>query len=282
MTEAVRRIGWLKWSADDPYHHCIRRNTPMDVIVHGHDYYEVLIMFSGNVIQVVNQVKMCLQSGEMLIMRPGDTHAALPDSVPDYLFSMQICADEMELFMRAYGVENLKDGDDRQYIFRLSDRLAHEMAADCSLLMSVADKVERRFRYKIILGRIMEGCLASYVHEDVPPWLKIALSGMTSPENMAEGVPALLRLCWMSHSQVCRLMKKYYGVTPQQYIQNLRMNAARNLVESTTKDFETIAQEVGLSNMNHFHTVFKQTFGITLSEMRHQSNMFRAMRHDEP
>ena len=275
MLEQKTKIGIVTWGIDTPYHHLFRRNTEMITIHHSHEYYEILILFSGSILQYVNQQKIPMKSNQMLILRPGDVHASAPQCFPQYLFSMQVSVPEMKLFTEAYGLGNSIAENNWKFTFNLSENLSNEISNYCARLTGLYETEENKSLYKIILGKIMEGCLASRVHEDVPPWLRGVLEKMSLPENTAEGVPALVRMCWMSHSQVYRQIKKYFGISPQQYVQNLRMGLARSLVESTNKDIDSIAQEVGFNNVSHFCTLFKKTFHMTPSEMRHHAMLSR-------
>ncbi len=71
----------------------------------------------------------------------------------------------------------------------------------------------------------------------------------------------------MSKSTLSRQLKKLTGLTPKKYIQEVRLNKARGLLEDRT--FNTIAQvayEVGYLDAKSFTRSFKARFGISPSE----------------
>jgi AraC-like DNA-binding protein len=65
-----------------------------------------------------------------------------------------------------------------------------------------------------------------------------------------------------------KLFKEEYGVSPKQYIQNMRINKAKELLKSEYLTVTTIAEMVGYSSIYHFSNAFKIQAGCTPSEYR--------------
>ena len=99
-------------------------------------------------------------------------------------------------------------------------------------------------------------------------WLQSVLIQMNTPENIEEGLPALLRYSGFSHGHLCRIMKKKYGTTPSQYITDLRLKFAANLLTSTDYDILNISLQLGFSSLSHFITIFKKKYGLSPSKYR--------------
>ena len=95
-----------------------------------------------------------------------------------------------------------------------------------------------------------------------------ALKKFNQPEYIREGVPALLRLSNFSHAQLCRIMKRMLDTTPQEYVIDLRLNLAFQMIQSTTLPLAAIAEQVGYSSLSHFITIFTQKYHITPSMLR--------------
>ena len=100
------------------------------------------------------------------------------------------------------------------------------------------------------------------------PTLAHALQQMNTPENMAEGVGALVRLSNLSRGHVYRLMREEYHMTPLQYITQLRMNYASSLLLYSDKDILSIAMEVGYFSVSHLISQFKKSFGVPPKQYR--------------
>ncbi len=66
----------------------------------------------------------------------------------------------------------------------------------------------------------------------------------------------------MSESTLLRQLKRLTGLTPVQYIQEIRLDQARHLLENRTYDsIAKVASEVGYNDTRPFSRLFKQRFG---------------------
>jgi AraC-like DNA-binding protein len=67
----------------------------------------------------------------------------------------------------------------------------------------------------------------------------------------------------------CRLFRKVTGKTPTEYLTQIRMKQAKQLLLYTTKSVQEIAQTVGYNSIYYFSRLFKQKEGMTPTEFRH-------------
>lgn len=65
----------------------------------------------------------------------------------------------------------------------------------------------------------------------------------------------------MSEGNFCNSFKKIVGITPKEYITNLKLAEAKNLLKS--HNVTEVAYELGYENISHFIAVFKNKYGIT-------------------
>jgi transcriptional regulator GlxA family with amidase domain len=65
-----------------------------------------------------------------------------------------------------------------------------------------------------------------------------------------------------------RRFKKATGDTPTEYIQNLRIETARKLLETSREPVEQITRNPGYENTSSFRRLFKQHTGLSPSEYR--------------
>lgn len=62
----------------------------------------------------------------------------------------------------------------------------------------------------------------------------------------------------ISRYRLCREFSKQFGISPIQYLNMQRINAAKNLLHSTDMPIHEIASNVGIDNANHFINIFKK------------------------
>ena len=85
-------------------------------------------------------------------------------------------------------------------------------------------------------------------------------------ENLS--VPHLADREAMSVSYYVRSFRKIMGVTPHQYILQARINAARELLDTTSLSVETIAEHSGFCSASHLISAFRKETGMTPLQFR--------------
>jgi transcriptional regulator GlxA family with amidase domain len=78
----------------------------------------------------------------------------------------------------------------------------------------------------------------------------------------------LARSVELSRSRVCYLFKSAIGLSPMQYLKTLRIERARELLETTNLSIKQIMLEVGIRDESHFVRDFKSASGITPAQYR--------------
>lgn len=74
---------------------------------------------------------------------------------------------------------------------------------------------------------------------------------------------ALARLVNLSPSRLRHLFKADTNMTPTQYLHTLRMQEAKQLLETTWLRIKEIGSRVGIAGQSHFVREFKRAYGFT-------------------
>jgi len=67
----------------------------------------------------------------------------------------------------------------------------------------------------------------------------------------------------LSVSRAVHLFKDHFGMSAMQYVQQLRLAHAVDLLDHSVLSLEQIAYETGLSSYTYFHRVFRSAYGIS-------------------
>jgi AraC family transcriptional regulator len=87
----------------------------------------------------------------------------------------------------------------------------------------------------------------------------------------------LALIAGLSPSFFCRMFKRIIGVSPVTYINNCKINMAKQLLTNTNMCAKEISLECGFENETYFYTLFKSQQGISPLSYREKfgmSNMF--------
>ncbi|MDT9724869.1 helix-turn-helix domain-containing protein [Xylanibacillus composti] len=93
--------------------------------------------------------------------------------------------------------------------------------------------------------------------------------------------------CHGSPYHLHRTFKRIKGTTPIEYLQQIRINRARALLQQTSWPISEIAGEVGIPNVSYFTTIFKKMTGRTPAMYRENIQSAEAQKrgqeeeHDE-
>ena len=87
---------------------------------------------------------------------------------------------------------------------------------------------------------------------------------VTIPEMASEAV--------LGERQFLRRFKSATGRTPVEYLQNMRIEHARNLLETTNAPVSEITWSVGYEDINTFRKLFRRLVGLTPNQYRERFN----------
>lgn len=76
-----------------------------------------------------------------------------------------------------------------------------------------------------------------------------------------------------SKNHIINIFKKEYGVTPVSYINTVKLNSAKYLLEVTSDTAESIAIESGFGDYSHFYKLFYRECGISPTGWRRQKQV---------
>ena len=99
----------------------------------------------------------------------------------------------------------------------------------------------------------------------IAPALDYISENYTNPEITLH---TLAQISGISEGHFRRLFKNMFSVSPNQYIKNLRIQNARQLLQYGTQTVTTIAELTGFQSTFYFCKVFKEETGYTPSEYR--------------
>ena len=250
---------------------------------HCHDFHEFFLVADGVLEHTLNGKVSLLPAGSVQLILPGDTHivACAKGSPEVRIYNCNVNSEEMlkVLYFSSAGydfplddcVQTAKMAPDHHWRHLLD--LAREtcgMRDDGTPLKNSLLRLLTQEVVTVLMSR-------SFREKATPPqWLAESVEEMKKKNNYAEGLPRLISLSGRTQEHLCRSMKKYYGISPQEYVISLRLEDAASQLLHTGREVSTIAFDVGFHNLSYFRRCFLRRYGTTPLKYRAR---FRIMRH---
>jgi len=143
-----------------------------------------------------------------------------------------------------------------EHLFNLGDK-ADQMACRgilLEILMNLLAKDDTRKIDGIHKSMTTEYDLASQVRRQL---FKLA----DRPANEPVMLQKYLEQSGLSYPHQCRVFKKCYGLTPLQYVTQLRITRAKLLIRDCRYSVSEIAKILGYDNLSYFSRIFKNETG---------------------
>ena len=124
-----------------------------------------------------------------------------------------------------------------------------ELCSKICLLTEEKNNIMTSQRYKKIV-------------EDIKKYMEDNYSDPNLSLELAAGIVEL------SAGYLGKLFKSVTSLSFNDYLNNLRLEKAKELLRSTNEPASKICEKVGIYNVTYFSTLFKKTYGITPSQFR--------------
>lgn len=250
---------------------------------HCHDFYEIFITVTGTVTHFINGIRQKLPEGSLVFIRPDDTHAYIYDSPKsnqtayiNLTFTNETANLLFEFLSDSFPSKELLFCD-MPPVITLNAFEKNRLLKQIEELNIInwQDKNLLKIRMRSILADIFVryfSVISEKTKDAKPLWLAKLLSDMENPENFTLGTEKMISLSSKSREHLSRCLKQHLGITPSEYINELRINYASNLLLHTNTPILEICFMCGFQSLSYFYKVFKRKYGQSPGEFRMQSN----------
>lgn len=240
---------------------------------HTHDFFEIFIIKEGEVFHCVNGKQVLLKKNVLCLVMPEDRHYFKKGRCRKVQFvNVAFSGELFELAKKSYRVYGMGIPEESGMVTYVPGSLCVSIMSKISLLTGGKMSLFSIPRKDILIS-ILVDCLMSLQKQAdgsnmVPGWLEAACYQMQKEENYMQGLQQFVELSGKSQEHLTRCMKKYYNLTPTEYINSIKLGQAVMLLETTDKTILDIILECGFNNVSHFNHLFKSEYGITPSHYR--------------
>lgn len=235
--------------------------------LHDHDFFELFWVQNGKVRHHLPDGGDTLTEGTVTFLRPGQPHGV--QGRGEHALIVSLCIHPAVIAGLAERHPSLNG-----HLFWSTDAPAqhHRDIRQLAALNHAAVLLERSARDTLaaeaFLLPLCADLTADSFPDDAPAWLTQACAAARDPDVFRDGSAGLVALTGKAHPHVSRMMRKYFGMTPSDYINQIRMTHAARALTTDADPVAQIAVDCGIPNMSHFHKLFRATHGLTPLQYR--------------
>lgn len=251
------------------------KSTTENFVLHNHDYYELFLTLGGTAKHKINGHTISVDRGCLIFVRDFDVH-----DYCDY-------NGEFEFINLAFSKNTLLSlfdflGSGHPFSWLLEAPLppmlrlsAYETEAVYYKLAQIQaidykNKAEIRYKTRLFLTELLTDYFSKTNDNDaaVPYWLKNACQEMRLPENFIAGKERFFALTGKTREHATRTLQQYYRITPSEFINDLRLTYAANLILTSNLKIIDICYECGFQNLSWFYQSFSEKYQTTPADFR--------------
>ncbi len=259
-------------------------------IYHGHDFFEVAFVLSGNFYNFIGDKNLPLYPGDVLILAPRTSHAVCSCSDDSIMINILIRSTVFdEHFMKVlngddplhdFFVETLYRSSPSPYLlFKAGE---DEEMTKCVLEICREFSRNRQYRNTMLVALVsifLVTLLRKHEKDVLIPSVNPAVINETAifilqymQKNCATiTLSHLADFFNYSERQMQRIITTATGKSFSENIKNLRMQKAAHLLRDTPQTVTEIAYSLGYYDASNFRRVFKSVYHVTPQQYRENS-----------
>ncbi|MBQ9756765.1 MAG: helix-turn-helix domain-containing protein [Clostridia bacterium] len=252
--------------------HIINRG---DVNYHDHSFYEICYVVDGTLPHYVNETQMDLNAGDVIFLRPKDKHVYVRDNNclsyhRDIIFQSKF----FESVLNFLSPELLNDYHKSYLPFKTNLSIEtlekfEKRISEYLMIPSQNTKAKLVFAKTILIELLYHYNKPLFTAEnDYPLLVNQIIQKLNMRHVLKRGTEYVFTTFNYSKSHICNTFKKYMHVSLTEYINELRLNYAANLLKLTNSSLYNISQECGFSSLSYFNKLFKQHYNCTPAKFR--------------
>lgn len=235
--------------------------TPND---HTHaDFDEIFIVERGAGLHHINGKKEPLGRGSVVFIRARDRHSFSGKMI---WTNIAFPAGHAPRLAETYSLRTPELADGRMpFHARVAETLLERITVR---LQSLQEGSRLRLPLDLFLLELLglvfsEKNAAPLEKEDLPSWLSQAVKALSAPEHFRHGTRGLLSLTEKSPEYLARAVRRWYGKTPTDLVNEARLRWAGAALETTNQQVAEIAEACGYESVSYFYEVFQKKYRLT-------------------
>lgn len=249
------------------------------------DYYEIIIVTQGSIESNLGNNSFHQNRKDVTIISPGVPHSFEGISDSEH-FNIAVKSERFKRFLA--GKDTVKNAlskgecltvalSDNEFAYLLD--CIGRIDEDCStiLSLSLAETVVSVILLAV-MGAESQPSMQGY---NVKFYCRDAIAKMENGTAQFKSAGNIYDLYPVSHTSFITEFKTLTGKTPSEYLRQIKLERAEEMLLNTSRSILDIAYEVGYDSMSHFIKCFKAKHGMTPLKYRRADNAIEAENENE-
>ena len=246
--------------------------------LHCHMYWEFVLITEGSFKHLINGSRRDVYSDMLLVIRPNDSHALL--GTGSYI-NLGVTESYLLHFLTKLLGDKYQNLVDPDYVeFKVQRSVTLSFVSGVQSLLLNNNNLDLYYDMLTVLFADMLNILVHNIltnNDSVSaysPAVSEIIKKLRKKESFVLSIDEILQECNYSHSHIIRVFKKETGRTISQFFQDIKLNYAKNLLETSNMSISMISDEVGISNSSYFSYAFKKKFGVSPIQYRNNWQIY--------
>ncbi|TLS54293.1 AraC family transcriptional regulator [Paenibacillus antri] len=261
---------------------------------HHHHLYEVFHCREGEVCVSLGRDALVLRPGDWLLLRAGVRHAIDNRTNGEVaFFNIHFDLDDHDLRKRLGGADytvipspDAAAADLPAYLAEIEALMSEQLrrspvdpaGTERRLPLASGQRIVLQAYILLIVNEMIrrqgesgrgarsEGAKDPTFYEaDMAHRIEERLERLVSSDGSISQIAEALNV---SRSQCTKIFTKIYGIPPRQYVTQLKLSKAKELLVGTNRTVEDIANELGFHSASHFSRQFRRGTGMSPNQFR--------------
>ena len=233
-------------------------------------YFETVLVSEGSATHYVNDGVQHLEKGSIIYIRPTDVHSfKTADSSGFSMLNVGYTENDflpvlhhLSIPLKAITAPALP------IHIHLEQQTFEWLRNRLTILKEMFPSKHCRNMFRAIVGELYYPLLENKqikhsASDDMPTWITDLDAMMSHKDNFILGASRIYQLCNYSQPHIIRSFKRYFNMTPTEYVNVKRMNYACELLLLHEYSISQICFMTGFNSIGHFYSVFKKIYNCT-------------------
>jgi len=247
---------------------------------HTHDFYEFFMIREGSILHLLNDEQQTVSKNMICFIKPGDHHGfkkvgSQPARMTNMAFTPELYEEVMQFLFGPTWHAEMRVQSEPMVVSESIRSLLEEIFEVMSMNPDQSSYYKQHARIKTLLASLFIYFFtpAEENRQDIPAWLETTRRAMERTGNFEKGIERFVQISGKSQEHLTRSMRKYYGLSPTQFINRQRLQKTAHLLRSTDREITGIIFDSGFNNISYFNRIFKDRYSCSPREYRKQSQL---------